>query len=620
MLKDTKISAEAMQKAEAGETLTATEQKAVDYIRQMNEKLFAQANVVRAKLGRKPIRYRQQYLTHMREFNLLIKLFKGDIDKIQSLTTEQLDAIRKSNFTKPNAKFNPHALERKGPRTKYDLIGNYEKYLETMLYEIYLSPAIKHARKFIEYALLKQPNAFKALSGLLDELAGKPSRLDELLKPLVSNAAVKWVRSQIAKNALIGNINFNLVNLANITTSSGELGVYMLKGLRSFLGDTDMRHLAFANSSVLKSRKNQFDADVKAINVFRGDFEKLSIEEQARVGYEQIKYYVEGLTRIIEYNNVGSTWCGAYMKGVQVHKMPHAKAVKYADSVARKTQTGYRSYELPAIMRSDTGKLFLQFQTWAFNAMNYLIYDLKLGNIPNAISKPFNKNNKPSDTEYRKLFILLGTLLLTNELYRRQGWREPSSLTSATPRMSFPAGRIAQDIKGAVVSKKEETRKKHAVRALSSVAAPFGGVQMGRLLTGTVLPKKDERYVKRDVVSLYVDALKSRNKGKLAEADNEAAKQGIIIKEARKVALERVVGEIADVYEQALIHKSKALLKKADDMTGGSEGLKERARDQAQTRLLNKRKKEATLLRQKGEYIPQPERSSLQKAKDFLKL
>jgi hypothetical protein len=619
MLKDTKTSSEAMRKAEAGDLLTELEQKAVDYIRYMNERLFSRANDVRAKLGRKPIRYRHNYLTHMREFNELIKLFKGDIDKIQGLTTEQLDAIRKSDFTKPNAKFNPHEQPRKGEKTKYDLIGNYEKYLETMLYEIYMSPAIRHSRKFIDYSLLNQPNAYKSLTMLLDELAGKPSRLDEMLKPIVSNKVVKWVRSQIAKNALIANINFNLVNLANITTSTGELGVYTLKGCQAFLGDPEMRKMAFANSGVLKSRKNQFDADVKAVNVFKGDLSKLSTAEQARVGYEQIKYLAEGLTRIIEYNNVGSTWCGAYMKGVQVHKMTPKKAIKYADSVARKTQTGYKPYELPAIMRSDSGKLFLQFQTWTFNAMNYLIYDLKLGNIPNQVMKQFSHDNKPSDVHYRKFFILLGTLMVVNELYRRMGWREPTSLTSVTPRISFPAERIAKDIYASVASKKKDTRIKHATRAISSVAAPFGGAQIGRLLTGSVLPKKDERYIKRDVVNMYVDALKKKSKGLLSEADNEANKQGIIIKEARKDAVSRVVREIADVYEEAALKKSKALLKKADDMAGGNTGLIQKAREQAANRIKNSRKKFETLQRQKAEYKEQPERNIQQRIQDVFR-
>ncbi len=587
ILADTKASADIMERAETGGTLTAKEQKLVDYIKAQNAELFTRDNAVRAKTGRKPIAHRQNYLTHMRETNLLMKLFNGDAKKIESLTTEQLDALRKSGFTKPNAKFNPHSLKREGEKTKYDLIGNYEKYLELMLRDIHMSPAISHARKFSEYALLKLPHMYELTNELFQNLVDKPSSFDKapIWRNIVSNKVVKWVRGQIAKNALIGNLSFNLVNFANFTTGTGELGNYVLKGMHKFLSDPEMRALAFKNSSVLQSRKSQFDADVKAISVFNPkSFENLTAVEKAKAGAKQLQFLIEGLTRTIEYNNVGSTWVGAYMKAVEVHKFSPAKAMKYADTIARRTQVGYRPYELPAAMRSDTGKLFLQFQSWTFNAMNHLIYDLKLGNIPKQIAAPFTKDNTPSPVRYRDFIVLLGVMMLVNEIYKKLGLREPTSVTSVTPRISFPVGRVIKDaatvtgadnlIKqaaGGHPSKhKEETITKAKTHLLTSIAAPYGGVQISRFMEGSPLPKND-KYAKKDAADIYEKAMRTddqKQRDKLwAEADQLSVEKRVLKEDAQDTAEKRVRKEIEDTYEQAITRgDDPKILEKADTL------------------------------------------------------
>lgn len=619
ILKDTKASSELMRKFEAGEKLSADEQKVVDFLRSKYNMLIKEANQVRAKVGKKPIPYRQNYMTHIQDQNLLTQFFKGDIAKSQEISNEQLDAIRKGDFTKGNMKFNKFAQERKGKNTKNDAIGNYEKYLETLLYEIYMTPAITHARRFTDYSLLRLPRAYEATTMLLNEMAGKPSALDKFMKPVVSNQLVKWLRSQIAKNALIGNISFNLTNIANLTTSTGELGRYTLKGLHGFLSDPDLRALAFKHSSVVNSRKSQFDADVKAISVFNpSSFDKLTPVEKAKVGAKQLQYLVEGLTRIIEYNNTGSTWVGAYLKATDVFKMPQEKAFKYADTITRRTQVGYRSYELPAAMRSDTGKLFLQFQSWTFNAMNHLLYDMKLANIPKQIAKPFTKDNTPSEVRYKRFFLLLGVMMLTNEIYKRLGLREPTSLSSITPRASFPGARVASDLatvtgadnvikqaNGESPSKhKEETIAKSRNRLLSTLVSPFGGAQIARFAEGSILPKND-KFDKEDVVDLYEKALRTDNPDKFQnikkQADQMAIDKKVLREEAIKSAEIRLHTEVIDLYEQGLIKSDKKLIKKGDDIArvaGFDDDAVSQMEDAAQKRIDKRTEKDQALKKQ----------------------
>ncbi len=473
--KGSKESQEIMRKFEAGETLTEKEQKVVDYLRKKYDALIAEANEMRARLKKRPIPYRQDYMTHIREQNLLSDFFKGDLDAAKNISLGQLDAIRKGDYTKGNMPFNKFALRRTGPRTKYDAIGNYEIYLRTMLKEIYYTPAITHARKFIEYALIRQPNAYMALDRLANDLKGKTSLNDKWFGGvLLSTKPIKKMRSLIAKSALLANLNFWIMNSSNFVVSYDELGNYMNKGMIKFLGTKKWRQFAFKHSNMLKGRTIDPDIDP-------GSFKTL----EAALGY---------VTNLLEYNNVGSTFVGAYFKAIDLG-YNQAKSIKYADAIARRTQVGYKKYELNAWMRSNSGMFLSQFQTWTFNAMNHLIYDLKLGNVPgNLVSKFTGKGKKPD--RWGAFFRLVVISMLLNYMYKKAGLREPYGPDSAVPRIPGIAGavppifRVGQNIVSAFVSKKPETKQKAAIRAITSFIP--AGTQLNRFFTGKVFPMQPE--------------------------------------------------------------------------------------------------------------------------------
>ncbi len=473
--KKSKESQEIMRKFETGETLTEKEQKVVDYLRKKYDALIAEANEMRARLKKRPIPYRQDYMTHIREQNMLSDFFKGDLDAAKNISLGQLDAIRKGDYTKGNMPFNRFALKRTGPKTKFDAIGNYEIYLRTMLKEIYYTPAITHARKFIEYALIRQPNAYMSLDRLANDLKGKTSLNDKWFGGvLLSTKPIKKMRSLIAKSALLGNLNFWIMNSSNFVVSYDELGNYMNKGMAKFLGTKKWRQFAFKNSNMLKGRTIDPDVDP-------GSFKTI----EAALGY---------ITNLLEYNNVGSTFVGAYFKGID-QGFNQAKAIKYADAIARRTQVGYKKYELNAWMRSNSGMFLSQFQTWTFNAMNHLIYDLKLGNVPgNLVSKFTGKGKKP--VRWGAFFTLVVISMLVNYMYKKAGLREPYGPDSAVPRIPGIGGavppiiRVGQNVVSAVTSKKPETREKAAMRAVSSFVP--AGTQVNRFFQGKVFPVQPE--------------------------------------------------------------------------------------------------------------------------------
>jgi len=234
-----------------------------------------------------------------------------------------------------------------------------------------------------------------------------------------------------------------------------------------FLGTKQWRQFAFKHSNLLKGRTIDPDIDPGTFKTIEGV-----------AGY---------VTNLLEYNNVGSTFIGAYFKGIDLG-YNQAKAIKYADSIARRTQVGYKKYELNAWMRSNTGMLLSQFQTWTFAMMNHIIYDLKLGNLP---SKFTGKTKKP--TRWGAIFTLVAISMLLNMLYKKAGLREPYTPESAIPRIPGIGGavpplvRTGQNIATVFTGKKPETKQKAAVRAITSFI-PMGG-QASRFFSGRVFPQ-----------------------------------------------------------------------------------------------------------------------------------
>jgi len=460
--------------------MSEEEQRLVNFLRKQYELLIGEANEMRVSLGKRPIPYRKDYMTHIREQNLLSDFFRGDWEAMEKIPEAQLEAIRKGDYTKGNMPFNRFALQRKGPRTKLDAVGNFEIYLKTILRELYYTPAITHVRKFNEYATVRQPNAYKAIDRLCSDLKGKSSILDVWAKGWLDNRVTKWVRQRIAKNALVGNINFWATNASNFVISYDELGNYMNEGMSKFLGTKQWREFAFKHSVLLKGRTIDPDLDPSVLK---------------NIG-EVLSY----VTNLLEYNNVGSTFIGAYMKATKQLGFDQAKAIQYADSIARRTQAGYKKYELPAWMRSNAGMLLSQFQTWSFNAMNHLIYDLKLGNIPHNLLSKFTKE-KPKSVRYGAFIKLLVVAILTNALYRKVGLREPYKAESAVPKIPYLTAsryeepgvvRLGRDIGTMLTGKNKDTRVKAGARIGTSIVFPFGGAQVGRFMSGRIFPENKE--------------------------------------------------------------------------------------------------------------------------------
>jgi hypothetical protein len=314
---------------------------------------------------------------------------------------------------------------------------------------------------------------------LLNDLKGKTSINDQnVLGELASHKTVQFIRGQIAKNALIGNINFWATNAVNFSTSYDELGNWMNVGIGKFLGNKEWRDFAFKNSIMLKGRSIDPDLDPTK--------------------FDNLQKLIGSVTNLIEYNNVGSTFIGAYYKGIEELKYTQDKAIKYADAIARRTQAGYKPYEMNAWMRSNSGKVLSQFQSWSFNMLNHVVYDLKLGNMPEDMVKFVTGKGNIKGTRWGALITLIATSITVNQVYKALGLRGPYSVQSYIPVMpgfnfryyDISPVKILKDIKNSFTAKDKDTRNRARIRAVTMLGLPFGGAQVGRFLQGQILPSE----------------------------------------------------------------------------------------------------------------------------------
>ena len=59
-----------------------------------------------------------------------------------------------------------------------------------------------------------------------------------------------------------------------------------------------------------------------------------------------------------------------------------------------------------------------QFQTWSFNAMQHILYDMKVADIPGDFMSMFTKDKK-TNVRWSALIKLIAALAAINALYKK---------------------------------------------------------------------------------------------------------------------------------------------------------------------------------------------------------
>lgn len=365
--------------------ITDTIRQTATYMSKVYDSLLGRINEKRALLNKVPIQKRQDYITHTWELSLLDEFYQG-------LSNIPDDVVNIPSFAKSNSPFFKYALQRLGGKEfELDAIAAFKSYISRAYPVIHNTDVLKSARPLVNRL---PSNAYKYFTQYLDEtMALRPSQVDKMVpKPLLR--AISFLRKQMGKGAILGNFAsaFNqLFTLPNIVSAVGPkwTASSVLK-----MSNDNWRAFTEANSTVLQGRIFEIDFDptlLRRVDNTLGFLIQLGDREMVRWAFG-----------------------AALEKAIHELDMPIEEAVKYADEIAFKTQSGFNVTDLPPAFRSRFAGSFLQFQNTVNNGLNYLRFD---------IGK--EKGERGKWGVFKAGLLWLGTLLACNKIYRELGIPTP---------------------------------------------------------------------------------------------------------------------------------------------------------------------------------------------------
>jgi len=364
--------------------ITETIRKTADYLSQVYDDLLVRINEKRALLNKVPIQRRQDYITHIWELSLMDEFFQG-------LSNIPDDVINIPSYAKSNSPFFKFALARLGGKEfRLDAISAFESYVSRAYPVIYNTDVLKSARPLVDRL---PSNAYKYFSQYLDEtMALRPTQADKLIpKPLLH--AISWLRQRMGKGAILGNIASVFNQLFTLPNSVSAIGPKFIASALLKMHRDEWRAFTEAHSKVLQSRIYEIDFDPTLLS-----------KVDNALGF---------LIQTMDKEMVRIAWGAQFEKSLS-KGMNFADAIKDADNIAFKTQSGFNATDLPPAFRSKIAGSFLQFQNTVNNGLNFLRFD---------IGKEEGKRGKWGVVKAALLW--LGTLLVLNKVYRMLGIPTP---------------------------------------------------------------------------------------------------------------------------------------------------------------------------------------------------
>lgn len=354
------------------------------WFRQQFDTLLANANATRQRFGFDEIPYKENYYTHFSDESLWDKVgtVKGGVSA-KELTTDVLEGGRKgtaqvrppSQITRPGKTFNPFELQRKGAEFTDDSVRAFEKYMDRVLPEIYLTEPIQRVRnvedaiKSSEFGSQKLGHFVDGLRQYGNTLAGKSHEWDASL--LRSKGGEKIIRGSLAiqrqfgRNTILGSARSAIVQTAALPQSIASNGTKnTMLGMLEEVG-----HRMPGSKSV----------DVEELSPFirrrYADFEsviKEGLKGKIRAGQELASKPFE----LVEQFSTKSIWRSSYNNALS-KGLKAEDAIKEADRLTERIVAGRQVGERPYLFESKAGGIGTQFQLEANNLMRQMLKDFK---------------------------------------------------------------------------------------------------------------------------------------------------------------------------------------------------------------------------------------------------
>lgn len=478
-----------------------------EYMRKTYDELLNKANEVLVRNGYNPIPKRKNYMPHMGDTELLLKMLGIDNPELPT------DINGLTGMFTPGKSWFRNALRRKGDKTIYDAVRGFDEYIDGVNKIIYHTDDIQRIRS-LEKTLREKYAGTQHLTNLVSELhdfanllAGKKSTLDRGAEEIVGRKIYKiadTVRKQTSANMVGANVSSALTNFIPLTQSLATTDKEsFIKGMAETIANI-FKDDGFINKSDFLTRRIGSD--------------KLALSNWQKVG-KAANWMFKAVDDFVSQVIVR----GKYNEGIKKGLSPE-QALKQADEWAAKIMAD-RSYgSIPTLFSSKTLAPLTQFQLEVNNQLQFLFKDLPREYMQNGVNAKavaglgsalaqvalysylFN-NLFEKATGRRPAFDIIGVIEKTiensNNPNLNQTEKNKKLLTNIANQLPFSSvwagGRIPldtalPDIAGIVKGEKE--LKPELAKSALTLLPPTGGGQIRKTITGLQTLKQGGVYNK----------------------------------------------------------------------------------------------------------------------------
>jgi len=330
--------------------------------------LIREANTTLERYGLDPIPYRKNYYTHFRQpgifdsFGLKIQeafgAMGGISDELQAKGVRGSipnEIAGLSEYKTPKTRFNQYAQKRVGEEFTPDAFTAFEKYLDPVLSNIYLTPSIVRARALdaaIQETKLSGVGADKFLVQLREwanNLSGKSNRLGDrqladtmLGRPFLN--ALGHLQAAVGRNSIVGNVSTAFVQpivLGQVVAKQGTKNT--ITGI--------MQELASGFQRAAKGFKNNAADPINSSLFLKRRY--LDVSSTQRGVLQTATDKANFMLRTVEETVARITWRASYNQAT-ARGLRGKQAIDFADQATESNMAGRSIGEKPEAFRSRT--------------------------------------------------------------------------------------------------------------------------------------------------------------------------------------------------------------------------------------------------------------------------
>ena len=375
-------------------------------LREFYDKLYDQINVVREKIGLRPMNKVANYSS----FNALFdegknpfNMTTADINKLTNQHTKTLSLVESKHRSAVN-------LDRRVEMDAFKVANQYAQHANRFIHEAeHLARMHEHLNHWKNP--IKVPNIDLDGNPRVSKKTGEPLYYELRSLKDINPSAHTWLmnwKDYQAGLSPISNMNVNVQKVmkqlsrhtvwgmmaANVTSGLNQLGAWVQSG--TVLG----HHLAgglmdVINSTMPGSKKWQFMMDNSAHMPQRfGNFDVAvghttqgnplwtgkSRTQRAAARFNKIrKPIADAAMKHISYTDMitaAATWFGGYRQGMKLYKGNKKKAIRHADDVTISTNASASTADRAPIQRHPLGAFVTTLQTFALANWDFIARDV----------------------------------------------------------------------------------------------------------------------------------------------------------------------------------------------------------------------------------------------------